>query len=105
MKIEHEIIKATRIKVAMEGDITEYAKNFLAIYNNVKSDRDLLKVYNDYDNGVYLVCEKSVTDAAVKFLEQFGTIERIEDVEVVKSWCDYDFKEDIDVEFLEIEEA
>jgi hypothetical protein len=105
MKIEHEIVIATRIKVAIEGDVTEYAKSFLAIYNNVKSDRDLLKMYNDYDNGIYLICEKSVSEAAIKFLEQFGTIERVEDVEVVKAWCpDYNFKENIDVEFLEIEE-
>lgn len=103
--VELEKTTAVRIKVKMHGDIAEYASNFLAIYNNYKSNSELLKVYNDYDDGVYLVCTKSAQQAAVDFLEQFGTIVSQVDIEAVRPVIyDYDYKDDIDVEFLEPEE-
>lgn len=96
---------AIRLKVAIEGDIETYAKAFLAIYNNYKNDKDLLKVYNDYDNGVYLVCESHVQDEAIRFLGQFGTITRIDTVEVVQpELVEYTYRDDIDTEFLLTEE-
>lgn len=104
-KFELEKIKAIRIKVEIDGDVQRYAKSFLAIYNNVKNDHDLLKCYNDYGNGVYVVCTKEVKGAAIEFLEQFGKIVRVEDVECVRpllTW--YELREDMDTEFLEIEE-
>ena len=103
--VELEKTEAVRIKVAMNGDITEYAKNFLAIYNNYKSNSELLKVYNDYDNGVFLVCAKSAQQAAIDFLEQFGQVVSVTDVETVRPVIyDCDYKDDVDVEFLEPEE-
>lgn len=103
--VELEKTEAVRIKVAMYGGVPEYAKNFLAIYNNYKTNSELLKVYNDYDNGVFLVCTKSVQDAAVEFLQQFGTIVSITNIEAVRPVIyDYDYKDDVDVEFLEPEE-
>ena len=105
MRINYEKRDAVRIKVEMRGDIGEYAKNFLTIYNNVKNDKDLLKMYNDYGNGVYVVCETTVKDAAVEFLKQFGEIVRVENVEVVQAFClDYDYLDDKDTEFLALEE-
>ena len=105
MKFSYEIRWATRIKLSMNGgDVQQYALNFLAIYNNVKNDKDLLKVYNDYDNGVYLICEEEITDAAVEFLKQFGTVTKVERIEVVCPICDYDLPDDHDIEFLEVEE-
>ncbi len=105
MKFEYEREKAIRIKVLLGGNIEKYATAFLAIYNNVKNDNQLLKVYNDYDDGVYVVCETKVRDAAVKFLEQFGEIVRIETVEIVRVGAyGYEHPDDFDLEFLEIEE-
>lgn len=103
--IELETIEAVRIKVRIAGDINEYAKNFLAIYNNYKVDKDLLKVYNGYDDDVYLVCTKDVEQAAKDFLAQFGEVVSTTPVEAVRPVIyDYDYKDDVDVEFLEPEE-
>jgi hypothetical protein len=103
--LECEKREALRLKVELFGDIHEYAISLLAIYNNVKNDKDLLKLYNDYDNNVYLVCEKEVRDAAIEFLEQFGQIIAIETVEVVQPMgLDYEYSNDIDTEFLPVEE-
>jgi hypothetical protein len=105
MKMDYEKKMATRIKVCLHGDVNEYAQSFLAIYNNVKSDHDLLKMYNDYHDGVYVVCETDVKDAAIKFLEQFGVIERVEIVEVVVPMAyDYDYSDEYDTEFLAVDE-
>jgi hypothetical protein len=93
---------AVRIKVVLPDDLNKYAAAFLAIYNNVKSDPDLYKVYNDYGNGVYLVCKTDVQDAAVQFLEQFGEVKNVETVKLIKTYVEcYDLPDDMDIEFLE----
>lgn len=105
MKFEYEKRKASRIKVAINGDINKYSKSFLSIYNNVKNDKDLLKMYNDYGDNIYVVCEKDVEKAAVQFLEQFGNVVSVEEVEVVQPICyDYKYNDDYDTEFLDIDE-
>jgi hypothetical protein len=105
MRIQCEKRDALRLKVELSRNIDEYARSFLAIYNNVKNDRDLLKMYNDYANNVYVVCEKNVRNAAIEFLEQFGSVVSTEIVEVVQPiGCDYEYREDIDTEFLEVDE-
>lgn len=97
---EDELV--TRIKVVISDDINKYAAAFLAIYNNVKNDSDLYKMYNDYGNGVYLVCKPDVQDAAVQFLEQFGEVKDIETVKLIKPYVEcYDLPDDMDIEFLE----
>ena len=97
--------EALRIKVELSGNIDEYARSFLAIYNNVKSDPYLLKMYNDYSNNVYVVCEKNVEKAAVEFLEQFGEIKSVVTVEVIQPIVyDWNYRDDIDTEFLAVEE-
>ena len=66
---------AIRFKVEMKGDVQTYALNWLKICNTVKSERELLKAYNDYDNGVYVICEKSVAEATKDWLEWFGEVD------------------------------
>ena len=105
MKITCESRKATRIKINVHGDVQDYAMSFLAIYNNVKASHDLLKMYNNYDNDIYVICETDVEDATKQFLEQFGTIESCEQVLVFAPYCDQlNYPDDIDIEFLDIEE-
>ena len=105
MHFDHSREKAYRIKVILPDDTVKYATAFLAIYNNVKSDKDLLKVYNDYDNGVYLVCTAVCRDAAIKFLDQFGDVVKIEAVEAIRTYAEgYEYPADHDLEFLEPEE-
>jgi hypothetical protein len=103
MKYNRKIV--CRIRVDLGQDIENYAKSFLAIYNNVKNDKDLLKMYNDYGNNVYVVCEEHVRDAAVQFLEQFGEVKSVDKVEAIQPIClDFDYGNDYDVEFLSVEE-
>ena len=100
-----DIREALRFKLEMSSNINEYAVSFLAIYNNVKSSRELLKMYNDYGDCVYVVCEKESKDAAESFLSQFGKIVSIETVEVVQPMgYDYEYRDDFDTEFLAVEE-
>lgn len=96
---------ACRIRVDLGENIEDYAKSFLAIYNNVKNDKDLLKMYNDYGNNVYVVCEENVRDVAVQFLEQFGEVKSVDKVEVVQPICfNFEYSDDYDTEFLNVEE-
>lgn len=105
MQIKCEKKEALRLKVELSDNVQEYAMSFLAIYNNVKNDQALLKVYNDYSRNVYVVCEKNVRDAAVMFLEQFGQILKIETVETIQPLgFDYECRTDMDTEFLETAE-
>ena len=104
VEFEYEQRYATRIKVELSGDIDEYARSFLAIYNNVKNDSDLLKVYNNYGNGVYVVCETEVKDAVIQFLEQFGQVVSVEAIEIIQPQCyDYEYRDDMDTEFLDVD--
>jgi hypothetical protein len=102
---EYEKRPATRIKVKLSNDTDQYAISFLAIYNNVKSHSELLKLYNDYAENVFVVCESEVCDDTVEFLQQFGEIICVESVEVVEPlFTNYDYNKDIDTEFLNFEE-
>lgn len=103
MTIEFEKTTAVRIKVNVEGTIEQYATAFLAIYNNVKSSSKLLKMYNNYSNGIYLVCEANEKDNAIDFLEQFGEITNVDTVKVIQPYLNnYDYSEEIEI--LDVEE-
>lgn len=69
------------VTVDVEGDIGEYAKNFLHIFNNVRESNELFKVRNYYDdNCVTVYCELDAKDALVKYLKAFGEIKSCEKV-------------------------
>jgi hypothetical protein len=104
MKVQYETKPAIRLKVQMSDNIADYAKDFLAIYNNVKSNSELLKMYNDYGNCVYLVCEPNVQKTAKDFLSQFGEIVEIENVLAIIPIFDIDTTVDIPVEIIDGEE-
>lgn len=80
IKFVTEEQKAIRFAVEMEGNVETYAMNFLKIYNNVREDRDLLKVYNNSGNTVYVVCKPEVADACKDWLEWFGTVSEPQEV-------------------------
>ena len=88
-KISVEETKATRIKatadqlVKREG-IQGYAMMWLNLTNNQKTYKNnILKIYNDYDNGIYVVCnaEEKNVNATIDYLQQLGLL--IEDKEEV----------------------
>ena len=80
------------ITVDVEGDIEEYAKNFLHIYNNVRESNELLKVKNYYgSNEVTVYCDLESKDNLIKYLKAFGEIKECEKVLVYQlSESDYD---------------
>lgn len=105
MYIDYETRIASRIKVRLDGTMRDYFSSFVAIYNNVKSDNDLWKMYNDYGNGVYIVCNPSVEEGCIKFLQQFGTVSDVQQVRAIAPWCEnIDIDDDLDIEFLEVTE-
>jgi hypothetical protein len=102
---EYEKRLATRIKVEISGDIDQYARSFLAIYNNVKNHPELFDMYNDYSNGVFVTCEQVAKDDAVEFLSQFGEIVKVDTVEAIfPLFNDYEYRDDIDTEFINFKE-
>ena len=79
--------------VEVEGDIKEYAESFLHIFNNVRENKELLKVKNYYDsNDVTVYCELNSKDATVNYLKMFGKIKSCEKVLLYQiEEPDYDF--------------
>lgn len=81
------------ITVSVEGNIEEYAKNFLHIFNNVRESKELVKVKNYYgSNDVTVYCELDSKDALIKYLGNFGEIKGCEKVLMYQmEEPDYDF--------------
>ena len=73
--------EAYAIKVTVSGELEEYAVNFLHIFNNVRENKELLKVKNYYDsNDVTVYCKPEFKDATIKYLKMFGEIKSCEKV-------------------------
>lgn len=87
--------EACAIKVNIEGGVEEYAVNFLHIFNNVRENKELLKVKNYYDgNDVTVYCVPKFKDAAIKYLKMFGEIKSCEKVLMYQmEEPEYDFDE------------
>ena len=107
LKVQND--KAYRIEVELPSSGEEYAKNFLAIYNNVREDNRLLKVYNNAGNSVFVVVREDIKDAAIDWLGCFGEIVEVTEVKTVTplvplECTDSDFDEYVgDVEYLELD--
>ena len=82
------------VKVNVEGGFEEYAVNFLHIFNNVRENKELLKVKNYYDgNDVTVYCKPEFKDATIKYLKMFGKIKSCEKVlayQLEEPDCDFD---------------
>ena len=81
------------VTVEVKGNVGEYAENFLHIFNNVRANRELLKIKNHYNNNdVTVYCELDSKDALVKYLKMFGEIKSCEKVLLYQmEEPDYDF--------------
>lgn len=74
-------IEGYAVTVDIEGDIDEYAKNFLHIFNNVREHSELIKVKNYYNsNEVTVYCELDSKEVLIKYLKAFGEIKGCEKV-------------------------
>lgn len=73
--------EACAVRVNVEGGVEEYAVNLLHIFNNVRENKELLKVKNYYDgNDVTVYCKPEFKDATIKYLKMFGEIQSCEKV-------------------------
>ena len=101
--------KAYRIQVKLPSALNEYAKNFLAIYNNTRVDNRLLKMYNNSGNSVFVVVREKDRDDAVDWLECFGEIIDVTEIMTITplvpiTCTDEDFDYYLnEVEFLELD--
>lgn len=75
LKVYPEDAKVVRVTIT-----ENYANAFLAIFNNVKSDSDLYKVENDYENDVYVTCRAECAEQVEKWLSNFGEVKSVETV-------------------------
>ena len=99
VKVNAYITEGYAVTVEVEGDLKEYAENFLHIFNNVRESKELLKVKNYYgSNDVTVYCELDAKDKLVKYLKAFGKIKECEKVLVYQmEEPEYDFEKYDDV--------
>ena len=92
------------VGVELSSKLEKYAMDFLHIFNNVKGEDWLIRIWNNYGNTVYVTCngEEENHHALVEYLKQFGEIKSDRKVQViyVDSWasdihCDYDKYDDL----------
>lgn len=78
-------LEGCAITVEVEGSIEEYSKCFVHIFNNVRENKELLKVTNYYgSNDVTVYCEPDYKDSLVRYLKNFGAIKSCEKVLMYK---------------------
>lgn len=94
MRIQTEQHEGYKITVNLEGQpIEEYAKNFLAIFNNVRTNSNaLVKVENYYDNRISVWCYSDFKAETTEFLEQFGSITYVEKVLLITADYEWDYE-------------
>lgn len=88
------------VTVEVKGNIDEYAKSFLHIFNNVRENKELLKVENHYSNNdVTVYCMEETKESLIKYLKNFGEIKSIEKVLM------YQLQDAVGYDFDKYEEA
>lgn len=105
MKMDFERHKGYKITVEIDKPVSEYAIDFLHIYNNVKARR-WFSMYNDYGNKVTVVCIWHEKDGLADYLKQFGEITDERECVLIESWMslnDADFKEIYEEKGMEVE--
>ena len=81
LKINAFEVEGYAVTVEVEGNVKEYAENFLHIFNNVRESNELLKIKNYYgSNDVTVYCELEAKDGLVKYLRAFGKIKECEKI-------------------------
>ena len=87
------------VTVEVKGNIDEYAKSFLHIFNNVRESKELLKVENHHNNDVTVYCMEETKESLIKYLKNFGEIKDIEKVLM------YQLQDAVGYDFDKYEEA
>lgn len=91
--------EAYEVNVNLDESLQEYALDFLRIFNTVKTQDSLIRVTNDYSNGVQVVCKAEALEATKDYLSNFGEITNVDKVLCVEFAedveCNYDEYEDV----------
>lgn len=106
-----DVTETRAIKIKANGDelmknegLNEFARVWLHITNNQREHKqEILKVYNDYYNGIYVVVDPDEDNvrAAEDYLRRLGLeIDFKEEVVVVQPWEVFN-DDDLDVELIE----
>lgn len=82
-------VNGYEVSVELSNDINKYALDFLHIFNNVKEQDGLIRIWSNYGNRVYVVSDEETHEALVKYLSQFGEIKSDNLVQIMKvdSWA------------------
>ena len=108
IKYFHEKEKAVQIAVNLDGDIQKYALSFLHIWNNAREyPSTFYKVENiSASNAVFVTCNPDDVEKVKEYLEQFGEICYMEEINWFVISANYDkkgweelFGDDCEVEF------
>ena len=93
LKMNVNQFEGLAITVEIKGNVEEYAMKFLCIYNNVRENRDLLKIENHWNNDVTVYCEEENKEALINYLKKFGEIKGTEKVLMyqLEDAVDYDY--------------
>lgn len=103
LKKRERELAVIRVKVLEEATTSNFALDFLAIYNIVRENKDVfLKFEMHYDSDLLFVVQKKDTDKVVDWLKKtfsetwnMDTLEITNEVRtVIQDWDD-DFNEDI----------
>lgn len=63
------------VTVEINGDLEDYAKALLNIFNNVREHAELKKIKNYYgSNDVTVYCDLEYRGETIKYLENFGNV-------------------------------
>lgn len=81
-------VKADGSELIKTEGIEGFAKVWLALTNNKREyPQQILRIYNDYDNGVYVICDNDEANVAnvEEYLTKLGlVVKEIEDIKVVQ---------------------
>lgn len=81
VKVNAYVTEGYAVTVEIEGNLGEYAENFLHIFNNVRENKELIKVKNYYgSNDVTVYCEADAREETIKYLKHFGKVKSYERV-------------------------
>lgn len=93
IKYNHKKEKATKISVYLNGDLQKYALSFLHIWNNAREYPNMFyKVENNSGNSVFVTCNPKYVEEMKEYLEQFGEIDFIEEINWMVISAEYDMK-------------
>lgn len=108
-KIGVEETRATKIKanasiLVNEEGIAGYAMMWLNLTNNQKNNKQaILKIYNDYDNGIYVICDSHEANvkATEDYLQRLGLVIEYKEECVVVMPEEVFNDDDLDVELID----